>query len=554
MPRDACRPASGWRSGRDAVFRRDGTAFLSLNTKAGYRLAQITSISAPRREQRSPRSRDLGGRALPADGPAAVASAAALASPRTAPGRPLVVDLDGTLIRSDLLIEAAFAEVGRRPHTLLDLVAALRIGKAALKHRLCEPPGFDPAVLPYDAEVLACIERARDEGRPVYLASASHERLVEAVADHLGLFDGWFATSESLNLAGEAKARRLVEEFGERGFDYIGNDAADLPVWEKAERAIAVRAPAGVARRLAQVAPEAEHLAHEGPTWRTWAKLFRVHQWAKNALIFLPLLTSHSFEAAAFLKAILALTAFSLCASGVYVLNDLLDLQDDRGHRSKCRRPLASGAIPLVHGMLAVPVLLAAAVALAAAVSPAFLAVLAGYFALTTAYSLVLKRKMLVDVITLACLYSIRVLGGAVAIDVAVSNWLVGFCLALFLSLALIKRYTELAARIDAGLPDPSSRDYRNDDLPMVGALAAAAGLNAVTVFALYISSDTVRHLYTRPELLWLACPVLAYWIARALMLAHRREMDDDPVVFALKDRVSLVATGLIGALVLAAV
>ncbi len=471
-----------------------------------------------------------------------------------APGRPLVVDLDGTLVRSDLLIETAFAELGRRPLSLYDILCALARGKAALKHRLCEPLDFDPAALPYDEEVLARIRQARSEGRPVYLASASNERLVGAVARHVDLFEGWFASDETTNLAGAAKAERLVAAFGEKGFDYIGNDAADVPVWSRAAKSYAVRCPGRVSRRLARDGAEIEHLPHVAPTWRTWAKLIRVHQWAKNALVFVPLVTAHVFTAGAILEALLAAIAFSLCASGVYVLNDLVDLKDDRAHPTKRRRPLASGAIPLAHGVAAVPVLLGAAFALAAAVSLAFVATLGAYLAITTAYSFYLKRQMLVDVITLAALYTIRVVGGAIALDIAVSKWLLAFCMSLFLSLALIKRYVELASRLDADLPDPTHRDYKTSDLTMVAALAAAAGFNAVTVFALYISSESVHELYRRPEILWLVCPVLIYWIARALMLAQRRLMDDDPVVFALKDRLSLASTAAVALLVVAAV
>jgi 4-hydroxybenzoate polyprenyltransferase/phosphoserine phosphatase len=468
--------------------------------------------------------------------------------------RPLVVDLDGTLVRSDLLIETAFSELGRRPQSLFAMLAALRQGKAALKHRLAEPVDFDPAALPYDETVIARIHQARAAERPVYLASASSGRLVKAIADHLGLFAGWFASDEMTNLAGHAKARQLVEAFGEKGFDYIGNDRADLPVWERAAKAVAVRAPGSVARKLATFAPETEHLAHERPTWRTWAKLIRVHQYAKNALVFVPILASHKFEPAAFVQAGLAAAAFCLCASSVYVLNDLVDLQEDRKHRSKCTRPLASGAIPLMHGLIAVPLLFLASVLVAGLVSLPFLGVLLGYFAITTAYSFFLKRKMLIDVLTLATLYSVRVFGGAVAIQVVVSQWLLAFCMSLFVSLALMKRYVELAARADASMPDPSNRDYRTGDLEVVSALAAASGFNAVTVFAFYISSEMVHPLYSRPGILWLVCPVLIYWIGRALMLAHRRQMDDDPVVFAIKDRTSLIAMAAAVALILLAI
>lgn len=469
-------------------------------------------------------------------------------------GRPLVVDLDGTLIASDLLIETAFSELGRRPQSLYDMLTALSRGKAALKHRLAEPADFDPSTLPYDPEVLALVRKVKTEGRPVYLASASHRRLVEIIAEHLGEFTGWFASDEATNLAGARKAQQLVEAFGERGFDYVGNDAADLAVWSKAAKSFAIRAPSGVRRKIAQTNLDIEHLPCQRPTWRTWAQMLRVHQYAKNALVFIPLLMAHVFTLEAIFQAILAFVAFSLCASSIYILNDLVDLQDDRRHRSKCNRPLASGAIPLMHGVVAIPLLFLAAVALGAVVALPFVGVLLGYFALTTAYSFALKRIMIVDVLTLAGLYSVRVIGGAAATGVWVSEWLLAFCMMIFMALALIKRYVELAARRDARLPDPTSRDYKLSDLDIVAALAAAAGFNAVTVFALYVSSDDVHQLYTRPQLLWLVGPLLMYWIARALMLASRRLMDDDPVVFAIKDKVSLMTFAATALLMFAAI
>ncbi len=465
-----------------------------------------------------------------------------------------MVDLDGTLLRSDLLVETLFAEVAARPASVRGLLLALKNGKAALKAEAARRVTIDPARLPYDDAVLDRIRAARDEGRTVYIASAAHRRLVERIAAHLGLFDGWFASDDVVNLSGEAKAERLVAEFGEKGFDYIGNDAADLPVWAHAAKAVAIRTPVRVGRKLLAIAPDAETLPSPGPGLKTWAKLLRVHQYAKNALVFLPLLTSHLFTAGSLLSAVLALAAFSLCASSVYLLNDLVDLQDDRAHPRKRRRAFASGAVPILHGLTAIPALLVAALAIAASISWPFTAVLIGYFALTTAYSFALKRMMLIDVITLAGLYTIRVIGGATAIGVAVSSWLLAFCMSLFLSLALLKRHVELTTRLDAGLPDPANRDYRTGDIDMVAALAAAAGFNAVTVFALYISSDSVHALYRRPEILWLVCPVLMYWIARILMLAQRRKMDDDPVVFALRDKPSLAVALLSAVLVFAAV
>jgi 4-hydroxybenzoate polyprenyltransferase/phosphoserine phosphatase len=466
---------------------------------------------------------------------------------------PLVVDLDGTLVRSDLLIETAFSELGRRPQSIFDMLKALRHGKSALKHRLSEPADFDPAVLPYDDEVLRCIHTARDMGRPVYLASASHERLVEAVADYLGLFEGWFATDEAFNCAGAAKAQRLVDFFGVRGFDYIGNDAADLDVWPHARKALAIRTSERVRRCLDGACADVEHLDYQRPGWKAWAKLFRVHQYAKNGLVFLPIITSsHLLEWTSIVQVLAAAVAFSLCASSVYIINDLVDLQDDRGHRTKRHRPLANGSISLAQAVLAVPLLLGTSITLAADISLQFLGVLLGYYVLTTAYSFFLKRKLLADVLALAGLYTVRVVGGAVAAGIGLSPWLLAFVLAWFLSLALIKRYVELQARQGANLPDSTSRDYRNDDINMIGALAAAAGFNAITLFMIYSTGDGERS-YSNPELLWFVAPVLTYWLARALVLARRGEMHDDPVVFALKDRVSVFTLAIAGAMLLGA-
>ncbi len=465
---------------------------------------------------------------------------------------PLVVDLDGTLIKSDLLIEAIFKRIGTDPAAVFGLLLALRRGKAQFKDVLAQMVDLDAAGLPYDEMVLGLVREARDAGRPVYLASASNAKFVSAVAAHIDSFDGWFASDAATNLSGRAKAERLVETFGERGFDYIGNDEADLPVWAAAARRIGVRTPLQLRRKLAALGVEV--IDTPKVTWKQWLQLIRVHQYAKNALVLVPLFTAHKFDLESLFQSTLAAIAFSLCASSVYIFNDLVDLSADRQHPTKKNRPLAAGAIPILRGVVAMPLLWLASIGLAACVSWPFLGVLLLYFALTNAYTCWLKTKMLVDVVALSLLYSLRIVGGAAAIDVPVSEWLIAFSLFIFTSLALIKRYIELATRLDKGLPDPSNRNYRLDDMQIVAMLAAAAGFNAVTVFALYISSDTVHSFYRHPQLLWLVCPVLMYWISRVLLMAHRRLVHDDPIVFALKDRNSFIAGVLIACIMLAAI
>jgi 4-hydroxybenzoate polyprenyltransferase len=285
----------------------------------------------------------------------------------------------------------------------------------------------------------------------------------------------------------------------------------------------------------------------------TWARALRVHQYVKNALVFVPVVTAHQFNFVAITLSLIAFVAFSLCASAVYVLNDMVDLEADRQHPTKKNRPLASGALKLWQGKIAIPILLGLSFACAALVSLKFALALLSYLALTTAYSVSLKKKMLVDVVVLATLYTIRVIAGAIAISVDVSTWLLAFSMFMFLSLALMKRYSELALRIDHKLSDPSTRNYKLDDLVVVGCLAVASGFNSVTIFALYISSPAVEQLYARPEVLWLACPVLTYWVGRAMILAHRRMMNEDPIVFAIKDPISRLAVVVIVGIVLVA-
>ncbi len=476
------------------------------------------------------------------------------AGPTHAADRVLVIDLDGTLLRTDLLIETAFAYLGRHPWRIFHLLVWLLRGKAVLKDHLAQAVEIDPASLPYNQAVLARMRAAKAAGAPVYIASASNERLVRLVAEHLGV-DGWFGSSGVVNLSGAAKAKHLQERFGSKGFDYVGDSRADLPVWAEAETAVIVGARGGLRRRLSAGHGQVEIIeadaGHGG--LRAWLTLLRPHQWAKNALVAVPLLTAHAFSATALVQTALAIAAYSLCASSVYVINDLVDIQADRVHPTKRRRPFAAGDLPIIAGVCVAPVLLIAAVATAAFISLPFLAVLGVYYLSTSAYTFVLKRKMMIDVVTLAGLYTLRVVGGAAAIAVPVSEWLLAFSMFLFLSLALIKRHSEMAVRLDAGLPDPTNRNYRVTDLPLLIALAASAGYSAIIVFALYLSSPAVHALYRHPHILWLEIPLLLYWISRAIGLSHRRDMHDDPIVFALTDRVSLVTGALVGLVGLAA-
>lgn len=480
---------------------------------------------------------------------------AASASPATDDDThvPLVVDLDGTLIKSDLLIESFFALLAAQPWRAVKAVTRLRQGKAALKAALADDAAVDLHGVPCSEAVLDYLRAEKARGRRVYLASASDARLVGHLADRLGLFDGFFGSDGTANLAGPRKAERLVAEFGTKGFDYIGNDTVDVAVWDVCRRPVAANVPPSLLARMKERYGDVLDLGGERPGVRAYLRGLRLHQWLKNVLVFVPLFAAHAFGLAEIATVLVAFVAFGLAASSAYHLNDLLDLASDRDHPTKRHRPLASGAVPLLHGAVLVPVLLGLALITGALVSPVFLLVLAVYYATTLLYSLVLKRRALVDVMTLAGLYTVRILGGAAALGVPPSAWLLGFSVFIFLCLAIVKRYIELVGRLKAEKGKPKGRGYELGDLSVLGALGGASGYSAVVVLALYFNSPEVRELYTNPGYLWVVFPVLLYWISRVLLLAHRGALHDDPVLFAVKDRVSLISGFIIFLAVMAA-
>lgn len=467
---------------------------------------------------------------------------------------PLCVDLDGTLIRSDLLLESALALLRQSPLHALLLPLWLAQGRARLKREIAQRVELDASLLPYDEHVLAFLRDDCRERRRI-LCTASDTRLAQAVADHVGAFDEVMASDGARNLAGTTKREALSARFGERGYDYAGNERRDLKVWQGARRAVVVGGDGSLARAAAAVCEVEREFPRERGGLRTWMKALRLHQWLKNLLVFLPLLAAHRlFDSSAVLPAGVAFLAFGLCASGVYLLNDLLDLDADRRHPRKRLRPFAAGTLSLHYGVLAAPLLALAGLALALALSPLFAAVLGGYYALTLAYSLRLKRIEMLDVVVLAALYTVRIIGGAAVIGGGLSFWLLAFSMFLFLSLAMLKRYTELLSMQSNGKVDASGRGYSVEDLPLIQSLGGASGYLSVLVLALYINSTASEALYRHPRVLWLLCPLLLYWISRVWMKAHRGLMHDDPVVFAVTDRVSQAILALCAAVALGAI
>ncbi|WP_170765206.1 UbiA family prenyltransferase [Ruegeria lacuscaerulensis] len=451
----------------------------------------------------------------------------------------LVVDLDGTLLRSDMLHESFWSAFGRDWRSPFLSVAALAGGRASLKRHLAAASAVESATLPYDVKVIAFVKAWRGSGGKTALVTASDRDFAEAIAGHLGIFDEVHGSDGKLNLKGDNKGQFLAERFGSRGFAYMGDAKADLPVWERAAKAITVNAPAGLRREAERVCENVEHLVTDAKSVKSYIKALRPHQWLKNVLVFLPMLAAHQLDSQTFLLSLLAFVCFNLVASSVYVLNDLLDLAADRAHPYKKNRPFASGSIPIAHGTWMAAGLLILGGMLAISISLSFLLAMVAYYLLTTAYSLHLKRKIVIDICVLAGLYTTRIIVGGVATGIPLSVWLLAFSVFFFLSLAAVKRQTELIDSADRGSLKASRRGYHVDDLPIISMIAIGSGYVSVLVMMLYVNSPAVVELYAHPEALWGVCAVLLYWITRAVMVAHRGHMHDDPVVYAAKDRIS---------------
>jgi len=455
---------------------------------------------------------------------------------------PLCVDLDGTLVRSDLLIESALQLLKTKFYKALAMPVWLMAGKANLKRRLAEIVDLRYDLLPFNEEFVEYLRNQKSAGRKLILMTASDVKYAQKISDHLGLFDQVHASDGQTNMAGREKAAILNDTYGESNFDYAGNAKIDLTVWKSARNIVLVDPEPGVQSAAEKLGKRIRVFQGPGRGIKKYAKALRLHQWVKNLLIFVPLAAAHKMSDMFLLsQVVIAFFAFGLCASSVYVLNDLLDMEADRAHPSKKNRPFAAGTIPAKSGLLMFPALLALGIGTAALWLPIqFLAVLIFYYVLTLAYSLKLKAVVLGDVLVLAGLYTLRIISGAAVVSVPLSFWLLGFSMFLFLSLAMVKRYSELLSVAERGKQDfAAGRGYQVADLDTLISLGSASGYTSVLVLALYVNSEDVTALYTFPLAIWFICPAVLYWVSRVWLTARRGNMHDDPVVFAVKDPVS---------------
>ena len=458
----------------------------------------------------------------------------------------VVVDLDGTLTLTDTLHESVLKLLHNNPLLLFLLPFWLVKGIAYLKFKVANNCLLDVTTLPYNLLLIDWLKEQKANGKKIILCTAANDRIAQAVSKYLGFFDDVIASDATTNLKSGNKRHALQERYGDKGYDYVGNSIADMEVWAGAFNAIVVNASARVQAKASHVASISRTFPSENVGISDWLRALRIHQWLKNLLLFVPLLTAHQVSNIQSLTSLLiAFISFSLCASSVYITNDLLDLESDRRHPRKKYRMFASAKLPITIGLAIATLFISLSIALGVIVGTEFLIMLLMYLLLTIAYSLVLKRLVFLDCLTLATLYTIRIIAGTAATSLSPSFWLLAFSVFIFLSLALVKRYAELIVQLKAGESTTYGRGYLVTDASLLQTLGVSSGYISVLVVALYLRSDEVISLYEQPMAIWFVLPILLFWVSWVWLKAARGEMHDDPIVFAITDKVSLYVASL---------
>ncbi len=461
---------------------------------------------------------------------------------------PLCVDLDGTLFKTDVLVESFFLLLKTQPLTLLMTPFWILKGKSYFKQKISDLIDLEPDTFPYNKEFIEHLKKEHKRGKSLILATAANQKYARRAATHFKLFDNVLASDSDQNLQGSAKLRALESRYGRFGFDYAGNSRQDLAILALARKAIVVNPDMGVLNAVYKIASVVHAFDDRPNRLKSFLNAIRIRQWPKNLLLFVPLIISHQTEHIVLLKnTFLGFFSFCLCASSIYLINDLFDLQADRRHPLKCFRPFAAGDLPCVSRILLAFLLLIGAIILAFFLAPHFWGLLAGYCVFSLLYPMRLKQIAIIDVLVLSGLYSLRLIAGGVATSITISFWLLAFSMFIFFSLAILKRYTELLLLNDQeDLKIIAGRAYWATDLETLRVLGICSGFVSILVMALYINSDQVTKLYSNPSVLWMLCPLLLFWISRT-WLSGRGQIHHDPVLFALQDRASQI----IGVLIL---
>ena len=462
---------------------------------------------------------------------------------------PLYVDLDGTLIKSDLMFESILILLKKNLFFLFAIPVWLLKGRPYLKVQLAKRVQVPIEQVPVNEEFHEFLQKEKDRGRKLVLISASNQTVVEQVSSHFDLFNECFGSNESTNLKANNKLARIQELNNGKSFSYAGNSSADLPIWKESAEVLLVNCSQSLEGKIKTT--NAKSFDSAPSQFNKLLETMRPHQWLKNLLVFVPLILSHQINQLDLLfLSIIAYVSFCLCASSVYLLNDMLDLKSDRQHTTKSKRAFAAGDLPLATGFFAGPLLFLMGVLFALLLPQSFLLVLMIYWLLTSLYSFCLKRLFLMDVITLAVLYTMRVIAGSAAISVQTTVWLITFSFFLFLGLALVKRVIELLNVIGEGKQRIEGRAYLYTHIWLLSRIGKASSATAIIVFILYITAPETIQLYSSPLILWLICPLLMYLLFRIWQFAHTQKLEEDPVLFALTDRIGQVIAVVCGALI----
>ena len=453
----------------------------------------------------------------------------------------LVVDLNGTLIRTDIFQEAFWSSFSKDWKTPFKVINLLSNDKVKIKENLDNLSEIDIRLLPYNKLVIEYIKQFNNNGGHTVLITNNNINIAKKIANYLGFFDEVHQYSSSRNLVGEKKRELLISLFGKKKFNYIGSSQSDIPVWKNAFKAINVNTSNRLRKQCNNVNINNEHLENNNSinTLLIYLQSLRPHQWLKNILVFFPMLASHKLTGSYFLESLFAFISFSLISSSVYIVNDLLDLKADRLHPRKNKRPFASGSIPINNGLILALILFIIGIFTTVLLNKSFLVILLSYFVITSAYSLFLKRKAFIDICALASLYTLRIIGGGAATHIEISFWLLGFSIFIFLSLAAVKRQAEIVDLNERRTSKIIGRNYGVDDLKMVRSIALITGFLSVLVIAAYINSPEVLILYSQPQILWALCCVLFYWLIKMILAANNGKMHDDPLIYAIKDKIS---------------
>ena len=471
------------------------------------------------------------------------------------PDNPLFVDLDGTLVLIDTLWEQLVALLKKNLFMLFCFLRWILQGKAFFKWKVAGKSALSPESLPYNTEVLDFLRKEHMKGRHIVLATAADYQVAAKIADYLGIFSAVLASDGKFNLSGSMKLQAIRKYSGNKEFEYIGNAPIDLPIWKESKQAHIVNPSNSLLSKVKETTAIGHVFGAVENRLTAYFRAFRFYQWSKNLLIFVPMIMGHKLsDTTLLIQALFAFAAFGFCASATYIINDLLDIQADLQHPRKRYRPFASGVLSIKNGIILSLMLLVIGLSISLLLlGPIFSVMLGIYLLLTTAYSLSLKKIPVIDVLLLAGLYTHRVLSGGIATGVTVSAWLFAFSIFFFLSMAFVKRYTELLMIQSECKKEMKGRGYSVEDIGIIQTMGSASGYLSVLVLALYINSKEVTILYRHPEVLWLLGPCLLYWITRVWLIAHRGQMHDDPIVFAIKDKASYVLGILVVILMMAA-